>query len=117
MKREPIESLNAKEDYLKWGHWCSESEVRALEKDYADLERKLKIAENNGQWVSVTDRLPDKYGLYFVLWRGTVLHPSVYRYRVGIESHWEDEKGIHVSDVVYWMPPPELTESLPAMEV
>lgn len=41
--REPIEGYDGIRGYLN--RVCKEREVRVLEKDYAALERKLKIAE------------------------------------------------------------------------
>jgi hypothetical protein len=79
---------------------------------FIDAERLY----NNGyrkqsEWISVDERLPEKHGLYLIVWDGSVT--AAYRH-----THWtlgefwnnDLDGGISVipdSEVTHWMPLPE----------
>jgi Lar family restriction alleviation protein len=57
---------------------------------------------NENQWISVKDRLPDKYGRYLVFSDGNI--------RTSIFYPVEPQRSFYLNHVTHWMPLPDAEE-------
>ena len=68
----------------------------------ADIDELLKERD----WISVKDRLPDKYGLYLV-------NRTIIPHKIVFAALWENEKFVSIGKqqqldfITHWMPLPE----------
>lgn len=80
---------------------------------FDDVEKALE--QKKGEWIPVTERLPDEPGFYIVYTDSSYNPIRMLRYGMAApvafrnENNWYDEKGQHIYSwlVKYWMPLPE----------
>lgn len=84
-----------------------ESHVLALQKEIEKLRGQLEV-ERRPQWVSVSERLPEKTGDYIVhiCWAETSTVLTYYGKRKNGEQLWRDEDG-NYHNVTHWMHLPD----------
>lgn len=84
-----------------------ETHVLALQKEIEKLRGQLEV-ERRPQWVSVSERLPEKTGDYIVhtRWAETSTVLTYYGKRKNGEQLWCDADGNYYN-VTHWMPLPE----------
>ena len=103
--------MSTHEQIMKeWDYWrkvIADGNKSSLPRDW--FENLINVLMEKGDWVSVSDRLPDRKGCYLTV----DITYNVYKVLTWYEEGWEKTWGGFESYITHWMPipnPPDAAE-------